>query len=83
MHRPTAHPPPPAPGFAGQPVIAWVLGRSHFVLVVGWDAADADTLYVHDPYFLRESYSYATDIDGWRLYEMEPCSDTCEQSIAR
>ena len=49
-----------------------MLGRAHFVLVIGWDAADLDTLYVHDPYFLRESYSYASDVDGWRLFLMEP-----------
>ena len=58
-------------------MIAWVCDRSHFVLVIGWDASDQDTLYVNDPYFLRESYSYAKDIVGWRLFQMEPCSPAC------
>lgn len=56
-----------------------MLNRSHFVLVVGWDAADADTLYVHDPYFLRSAYSYADGIDGWRLFGMEPCDAPCAE----
>ena len=33
----------------GRPVIANVMKGGHFVLVTGWDAADADVLYVNDP----------------------------------
>lgn len=62
---------------SGQPVIAWVLNRTHFVLVTGWDGADKDTLYVHDPYYDRGSYSYANDVVGWRLFQMEACSSSC------
>jgi hypothetical protein len=55
-----------------EPVIAWVLNRTHFVLVTGWDAGDSDTLYVNDPYFQRDTYSYAKDVVGWRFFTMEP-----------
>jgi hypothetical protein len=53
------------------------------VLLVGWDAADPDTLYVHDPYFEREAYSYAGGIDGWRLFGMEPCDVQCDAGAPR
>ena len=36
---------------SGHPVIANVMHGAHFVLVVGYDAVDGDTLYVNDPYF--------------------------------
>jgi hypothetical protein len=29
-----------------------------------------DTLYVNDPGFNRQSYSYKSDVVGWRLYNM-------------
>jgi hypothetical protein len=54
----------------GQPVIANVLQGKHFVLVVGWDASDTDTLYVNDPGFPTLSYSYSKDVVGWRLFNM-------------
>ena len=43
---------------AGQPIIAWVMNGEHFVLVIGWDASDNDTLLVNDPGFNRASYRY-------------------------
>ena len=56
---------------AGSPVIANVEGGRHFVLVVGYDRAQGgDTLYVNDPGYDRQSYSYTHDVVGWRLYEM-------------
>lgn len=59
---------------AGAPVIANVMQGHHFVLVVGWDGKDPDTLYVNDPGFATISYSYSKDVVGWRLFQMEPCS---------
>ena len=35
----------------GRPVIANVMHGGHFVLVVGYDTIDGDTLYVNDPGF--------------------------------
>lgn len=56
---------------AGAAVIANVMAGRHFVLVVGYDRArGGDALYVNDPFFTIESYSYSTDIVGWRLYAM-------------
>jgi hypothetical protein len=55
---------------AGAPVIANVDEGRHFVLVVGWDAADPDTLMVNDPGFDRPSYSYSQQVVGWRLFNM-------------
>lgn len=56
---------------AGRPVIAWVMDKQHFVLVIGWDAATPDTLYINDPGFDRATYSYSQDVVGWRLFDME------------
>lgn len=62
---------------AGRPVIAWVRNRTHFVLVIGWDASNSDTLYVNDPGFAQTTYSYSTDVVGWRLFGMKPCVQPC------
>lgn len=42
----------------GRPVIANVMHGHHFVLVVGYDANNLDTLYINDPGFERSTYSY-------------------------
>ena len=55
---------------AGAPVIANVDKGRHFVLVVGWDDAHADTILVNDPGFERTNYSYSNDVVGWRLFNM-------------
>lgn len=54
----------------GRPVIANVMQGRHFVLVVGWDANNTDTLLINDPGFDRVSYSYSNDVVGWRLFNM-------------
>ena len=55
----------------GQPVIANVMHGEHFVLVVGTDRrAGGTTLYVNDPGFYRNQYDFATDVVGWRLFNM-------------
>eukprot|EP00466_Bigelowiella_natans_P013340 jgi/Bigna1/54449/estExt_Genewise1Plus.C_340049 len=50
-------------------VIANVLKGRHFVLVTGW-GDDGDTLYVNDPGFEVETYSYSQDVVGWRIFDM-------------
>ena len=47
-----------------------VLHGGHFVLVVGWDANDEDTLYINDSGFWTIKYSLSRDVVGWRLYRM-------------
>lgn len=54
-----------------RPVIANVMHGAHFVLVIGWDTSNSDTLYVNDPGFNTISYSYSQDVVGWRLFQME------------
>ena len=56
-------------------LIANVLGGRHFVLVVGWDAMDGDTLIVRDSGFNRTTYSHARDVVGWRVFDMAPQDD--------
>jgi len=53
-----------------RPVIANVNEGRHFVLVVGYDLVDGDTLYINDPGRARDTYSYAKDVVGWRLFTM-------------
>ena len=56
---------------AGAVVIANVESGHHFVLVVGYDRAiGGDTLFVNDPGFERSTYSFATDVVGWRFYNV-------------
>ena len=58
---------------AGSPVIANVMHGEHFVLVVGYDKEiDGDILYVNDPGFNRQSYSYSKDVVGYRLFDLSP-----------
>lgn len=68
----------------GRPVIANVMKGAHFVLVTGWEGSEqlqtnvrggdayagVDTLYVNDPGFNRDTYSYSNDVVGWRLFNM-------------
>lgn len=51
-------------------VIANVLHGHHFVLVTAVDNITNDNLYVHDPGFARSTYSYKTDVVGWRLFDI-------------
>ena len=44
----------------------------HFVLVVGVDTGNQDTLYVHDSGFNRTTYSLKADVVGWRIFQMYP-----------
>jgi hypothetical protein len=55
---------------SGEPCIANVDAGRHFVLVVGWDDADQDTLFVRDSGFDRNNYSYSRDVVGWRFFNM-------------
>jgi Peptidase_C39 like family len=55
---------------SGQPVIANVMAGRHFVLVTGWDSNNFDTLYVNDPGFSTQTYSYSNDVVGWRLFNI-------------
>lgn len=65
------------PSVAGRPVIANVMQGHHFVLVIGWDPKDEDTLLVNDPGFNTLSYSYSKDVVGWRLFQMTMCTSGC------
>ena len=40
-----------------------------FILISSYD--DADTLFVNDPGFNTTSYSYATDVVGYRIFDMK------------
>eukprot|EP00042_Codosiga_hollandica_P028586 m.151051 g.151051 ORF g.151051 m.151051 type:complete len:357 (+) comp52812_c0_seq2:78-1148(+) len=51
-------------------VIANVDNGAHFVLVTGYSFADDDTLFINDPYFNVTSYSYSSDVVGWRIFDM-------------
>eukprot|EP01052_Picozoa_sp_SAG31_P010168 SAG31_NODE_548_length_14222_cov_10.926574_6_plen_73_part_00 len=54
-------------------VIINVMHGEHFVLVVGYDKEiDGDILYVNDPGFNRQSYSYSKDVVGYRLFDLSP-----------
>jgi hypothetical protein len=50
-------------------MIANVMHGQHFVLVTGW-VSGTDQLYVNDPGFNRLTYSYSTDVVGWRIFDM-------------
>jgi hypothetical protein len=54
----------------GRVVIANVDAGHHFVLVTGWDYQDEDRVLVNDSGFNRTSYSYSTDVVGWRIFDM-------------
>jgi len=52
-------------------VIGNVNHGGHFVLLVGWNNKDRDTIYVNDPGFDRQSYSYSRDIVGYRIFDVK------------
>ena len=54
----------------GRVMIANVLNGTHFVLVEGWDSLNSDCMFVNDPGFTRNNYSYSFDIVGWRIFDM-------------
>lgn len=56
---------------AGVVLVAWVRGKTHFVLATGYstDPAEEGRVYVHDSAFATDYYELA-DIDGWRAFLM-------------
>ena len=56
---------------AGRVVIGNVNNGGHFVLLTGYNLDDMDTLYVNDPGYSKESYSYKNDIVGYRIFDMK------------
>ena len=55
----------------GRVMIANVMNGSHFVLVTGWEQENEDALFVNDPGFNLNNYSYSQDVVGWRIFDME------------
>lgn len=53
----------------GRIVIANVNNGGHFVLLTGF-SADGDTFFVNDPGYQRDSYSYKSDVVGYRIFDM-------------
>jgi hypothetical protein len=53
----------------GRVVIANVNDGGHFVLLVGY-GDDNDTFYINDPGYTRDTYSYSTDVVGYRIFDM-------------
>ena len=53
----------------GRIMIANVNAGGHFVLVVGY-GDDKDTLFINDPGYNRDSYSFSKDVVGWRIFDM-------------
>ena len=54
-------------------VVANVMGGRHFVLVTGWSSDYPDTVWVNDPGYNTESYSFTNDIVGWRIFNTAQC----------
>lgn len=54
----------------GRIVIANVNNGGHFVLLTGYSVEDGDTFAVNDPGYDRNSYSYKTDVVGYRIFDM-------------
>ena len=54
----------------GRIVIGNVNGGGHFVLLTGFDETDGDTFYVNDPGYSLDTYSYESDLVGFRIYDM-------------
>lgn len=54
----------------GRIVIGNVNAGGHFVLLTGY-ASDGDTFYVNDPGYTRTTYSYKTDLVGYRIFDMK------------
>jgi hypothetical protein len=57
---------------AGRVVVANVNEGQHFVLLIGYDNQDGTTFYVNDPGYAKTTYSYKTDVVGYRIYDMYP-----------
>ncbi len=53
----------------GRIVIANVNNGGHFVLLTGY-STDGDTFAVNDPGYSRDTYSYSTDVVGYRIFDM-------------
>ena len=53
----------------GMPVIINVNQGTHWVLVVAYDKANPDILYVNDPYFDVDYYQYST-VGKFVIYEV-------------
>ena len=51
-------------------VIANVNNGGHFVLLTGYSVADNDTFAVNDPGYNRDTYSYSSDVVGYRIFDM-------------
>lgn len=56
---------------AGRVVIANVNNGGHFVLITGYNLEDMDTFYVNDPGYTRDTYSYKSDVVGYRIFDMK------------
>lgn len=56
---------------AGRVVVANVNNGGHFVLLTGYNLDDKDTFYVNDPGYNRDTYSYKSDVVGYRIYDMK------------
>ncbi len=54
----------------GRIVIGNVNNGGHFVLIIGYSDEDKDTFQVNDPGFHRDTYSYTSDIVGFRIFDM-------------
>jgi hypothetical protein len=54
----------------GRVVIANVNNGGHFVLLTGYSVEDGDTFAVNDPGYDRSTYSYSTDVVGYRIFDM-------------
>jgi hypothetical protein len=54
----------------GRIVIANVNNGGHFVLLTGYSETDGDTFAVNDPGYDRNTYSYKTDVVGYRIFDM-------------
>eukprot|EP01038_Epipyxis_sp_PR26KG_P009444 gene9444-12725_t len=55
----------------GRVVIANVNNGGHFVLVTGYSLEDMDTFAVNDPGYTRDTYSYKSDVVGYRIFDMQ------------
>ena len=51
-------------------VVANVMKGRHFVLVTNWSEKNPDIVWVNDPGFNTEYYSFSNDIVGWRVFDV-------------
>lgn len=54
----------------GRVVIANVNNGGHFVLLTGY-SNDGETFFVNDPGYNRETYSFKSDVVGYRIFDMK------------